>query len=204
MRKTKVSLDFIRLPVALKILFCRSVLVDLTGNAAYPSPDVTLADAKLAVDNLEIAALAAHGGSFLATAHVHEKEKIVNDLFHNLAAYVERLANGDEAKIISSGFHCRQQPAPYIKLPLAINYGLISGTVILVAKAIENAGSYEWYYSIGELPATSAGWVSAGRSTGANFEISGLTVGAKYYFTMSAVTINGVTDFCEPVSKIII
>ena len=204
MKKTKVSLDFIRMPVALKILFCRSVLLDLTGNSSYQMPDVSLEDAKTAVDNLEIAALAAVGGSNLATAQMHEKEKIVNDLFHNLAAYVERLANGDEAKIISSGFHCTQQPSPYIKLPLAINYGLISGTIILVAKAIDNAGSYEGYYAIGELPATDAGWVSAGKSTSANFEIAGLTVGAKYYFTMSAVTTKGTTDFCEPVSKIII
>ncbi len=100
MKKTKVSLDFIRLPVALKILFCRTVLLGITGNAAYQMPDVSLADAKTAVDNLEIAALAAEGGSNLATAQMHDKVKIVNELFHNLAAYVERLANGDEAKII--------------------------------------------------------------------------------------------------------
>jgi len=50
-----VSLEFIRLSVALKILFYRFVLLSLTGNILYQQPDVSLAEAKLAVDNLEIA-----------------------------------------------------------------------------------------------------------------------------------------------------
>ncbi len=204
MKKNKVALDFVKLSVSLKILFCRSVLLDLTGNVAFQSPDVSLADAKLAVDNLEIAALAADGGSKLATAQMHAKEAIVDTTFHILAAYVERMAIGDEAIIISSGFHCTKQPTPYNKLPLVINDGLLSGTVDAVFKAIETAGSYEVEYAIGELPTTEAGWKSAGKCTRAHLTISGLPVGVKCFFRMNATTPKGTTDFCEPVSKIII
>ena len=180
------------------------MLLDLTGNVAFQSPDVSLADAKLAVDNLEIAALAADGGSKLATAQMHAKEAIVDTTFHILAAYVERMAIGDEAIIISSGFHCTKQPTPYNKLPLVINDGLLSGTVDAVFKAIETAGSYEVEYAIGELPTTEAGWKSAGKCTRAHLTISGLPVGVKCFFRMNATTPKGTTDFCEPVSKIII
>ena len=204
MKKNKVALDFIKLSVSLKIIFCRSVLLDLTGNAAFQTPDVTLADAKLAVDNLEIAAIAAEGGSQLSTAQMHAKEAIVDAIFHNLAAYVERIANGDEAKIISTGFHCNKQPAAINKLPLAVNDGLVSGSVETVFKAIEGAGSYEVEYAIGELPTTEAGWKSAGKSTRAHLTISGLPVGVKCFFRMNATTPKGTTDFCDPVSKIII
>ncbi len=204
MRKIKVSLEFAKLSVAFKVIFYRSVLLDLTGNALYLLPDVPLADAKLAVDNLEIAALAAEGGSFLSTAQLHEKVHIADGLFHNLAAYVERISNGNEAKIISSGFHCTRQPILFGKLPLAVKDGLVSGAVILVSKAIEHALSYDWYYVAGEPPATEEGWVFAGRTSRADTEILDLIPGTKYYFKMRAFTAKGNTDFCDPVSKIII
>ncbi len=204
MKKTKVSLDFIKLPVPQKIVFYRSVLVYMTGSIIYQTPDVSLAEAKLAVDNLEIAALAAEGGGPLTTAQEHAKEKIADDIFHNLAAYVERIANGDDAKILSSGFHCTLQPAPINKLPLVINDGLVSGTVDAVMKAIENAGAYYLEIATGEIPTTAAGWKLAGSSTSARMTISGLTVGSKCFFRMNALTPLGLTDFCDPVSKIII
>ena len=108
---------------------------------------------------------------------MHAKEAIVDAIFHNLAAYVERIANGDEAKIISAGFHCTKQPVPFNKLPLAINDGLVSGSVDAVFKAIETAGSYEVEYAIGELPTTEDGWKSAGKITSARLTISGLPLG---------------------------
>lgn len=204
MKKTKVSLDFIKLPVPQKIVFYRSVLVYMAGSIIYQTPDVSLAEAKLAVDNLEIAALAAEGGGPLTTAQTHAKEKIADDIFHNLAAYVERIANGDDAKILSSGFHCTLQPAPINKLPLEIRDGLVSGTVDAIMKAIENAGAYYLEIATGEIPTTAAGWKLAGSSTSARMTISGLTVGSKCFFRMNALTPLGLTDFCDPVSKIII
>ena len=204
MRKTKVSLEFIRLSVALKILFYRFVLLSLTGNILYQQPDVSLAEAKLAVDNLEIAALAAEGGGPLATELRNQKEKIADDIFHILAAYVERIANGDDAKILASGFNGTHHPIPFTKLPLVINDGLVSGTVEAVMKAIENAGAYFVEYAVDEIPTIAAGWKSAGTSTSARMTISGLPVGSKYYFRMNAITPLGLTDFCDPVSKIII
>lgn len=204
MKRMKVALEFVKLSVPLKIIFYRSVLLDLTGNVFFLNPDVPLVDAKLAVDNLEIAALAAEGGSNLSTAQMHAKEKIADGLFHNLAAYVERIANGDEAKIISSGFHGTKQPAVFNKLPLEIKDGPVSGTVVAVMKAIETAGAYEVEYAIGELPTTPEGWKKGGKSTSAHITIIGLPVGIKCYFRMNAITPKGVTDYCEIVSKTIV
>ncbi len=204
MKKTKVALDFVRLSVALKIIFYRAVLLSMTGNILYLNPDVSLADAKLAVDALEVTALDSEGGGLLATAKMHEKEHIADGIFRNLAAYVERLAEGNEASIIASGFHCTKQPAPFNKLPLQIKDGLVSGTVNGFCKVIEHALSYDWYYAKGGVPATEAGWVFAGRTSRADIEIKGLTVDSKYVFKLCAFTSKGNTDFCDPVSKTII
>ena len=85
-----------------------------------------------------------------------------------------------------------------------INDGLVSGTVDAVMKAIENAGAYYLEIAIGEIPTTATGWKLAGSSTSARMTISGLTVGSKCFFRMNALTPLGLTDFCDPVSKIII
>lgn len=199
----KVALSFIKLPVTTKIPFCRNVINGLTNNPSFPTPDEPLANAKAAVDKLEASELAAHDGSHTAIATRNADEEEVDRIFRILAAYVERIGAGDEVKILSSGFQLIKQPATASKAALAVIDGANSGSVKLVAKAVDKAGAYLWQYAKDAIPDTEAAWTQAGSSTQASFEIAGLTVASKYYFRMAAITTEGTTDYTAPVLKVV-
>ena len=204
MKRIKVLLDFIKLAIAEKITFYRSVVADMTGNAFFPTPDVPLADAKTAVDALETASIEAKDGSHTAISIMHDKENATDEIFRKLAAYVERIADGNETQIISSGFRPTKQPVTKQKAALAVEDGNNSGSVKLVAKAVDKAGSYIWQMAKGALPTDETGWITIGYTTQAINDVIGLEVAAKYYFRVAAITPEGTTDFCAPVMKVII
>ena len=204
MKKITVVLDFIPYAVSEKVTFCRNVNDKLFGNALYPAPDVTLVDAKAAVDALETAILAAKDGGHTAISAMHDAEKRVNDIYRKLANYVDRTAAGDETSILSSGFHLSKQPVITPKPELAAFDGEHSGSVKLVAKALEAAVAYLWQMAIDDGTGAGLIWTAIGSSTRANFEVNDLEVMKRYKFRFAAVTVDGTTDYCAPVSKIIV
>ncbi len=204
MKKITVVLDFIPYAVSEKVTFCRNVNDKLFGNALYPAPDVTLVDAKAAVDALETAILAAKDGGHTAISAMHDAEKRVNDIYRKLANYVDRTAAGDETSILSSGFHISKQPVITPKAELAAVDGDHSGSVRLVAKALLGAVAYLWQMAIDDGAGTELIWTAIGSSTRANFEVNDLEVMKRYKFRFAAVTVDGTTDYCAPVTKIIV
>ena len=130
---------------------------------------------------------------------MHSQESVVDDIFREVANYVDRKAAGDETKILGSGFHISSQPITAQKPPLAVVDGPHSGSVKLVAKAIDRAGAYIWQYSTDGVE-----WLVAGNSTGATFVQNGLTVATKCYFRVAAITPEGTTDFTTPVLKVVV
>jgi len=203
MKKIFVLLDFIELAVAEKISFYRNVIAKLTGNATYPTPDKPLTEAKTDTDNLETAYINAKDGSHTLIAKMRAAEATADNLFRILAAYVERIADGDEAKILSSGFHPSKQPASIQKPELTATNGSNLGSVKLVAKAIDGAGAYIWQQAKDNLPANDSGWTIAGHSTVAHFEITGLQQVSKYWFRVAAITPTGTTNYTAPVMKVV-
>ncbi len=204
MKRIKVVLDFIKFPVTEKVNFYRSIIAKLTGNLIYPTPDVSLTAAQVAIDALEAAILAKRDGSHTAVSAMYDAEEAADTIFRTLAAYVERIAAGDETRILSSGFHESKQPILTPKAVLSVTDGAHSGAVKLIAKAVERAGSYIWQYAKDAIPGDDSGWILAGVCTCASFEINGLTVATKYYFRVAAVTPDGAQDFSAPVMKVVV
>ena len=204
MKKIKVLFDFIKLAIAAKIVFYRNVIIKLTRNPLFINPDITLEEAKVAVDKLETALLAANDGGKMATANMHAAEAAADDIFRILAAYVTRVANSDETAILSSGFHTTKQPVSIQKSELSVENGDNSGSVWLVARAVEKAGAYIWQYAKDGLPETEDGWLTAGHTTQSYYQFTGLTVAAKYYFRMAAITPEGISDFTAPILKVVV
>ncbi|WP_291125258.1 hypothetical protein [Flavobacterium sp. UBA6031] len=204
MKKIKVLLDFIKLAVAEKIAFYRNVNTQLTDNATFPTPIVPLTEAKAAVDKMEASYLASKDGSRTAIAKLRVDEEAADEIFRSNATYVDRISDGEESKILSSGFHISKQPDPIQKAILAVEDGTNSGSVKLVARAVPKAGAYIWQYAKDSLPTDDSGWILAGTGTRSYYVLTGLTVAAKYYFRMAAVTPDGTTDFCSPLLKVIV
>ncbi|MBP1641129.1 MAG: hypothetical protein H6Q17_2712 [Bacteroidetes bacterium] len=203
MKRIKVLLSFIKLAVASKIAFYRNVVTKMTGNAAIPTTDVPLTEATAVTDGLEKAQIAAQDGSHTAIALLHEAEAKADAVFRILAANVDRVADGDEAIILSTGFEPSSQPEAHQKAALTAVDGSHSGSVKLVAKAIRNAGAYLWQSAKDTLPATEEGWKDMDKSTSASIEKDGFIAGCRYYFRVAMVTPSGTTDYTEPVSKIV-
>lgn len=204
MKKVKAVLDFVKLSETSKLLFYRQVIDQMSGSANFPTPDVSIADAIASVDALESSILAASSGGHAAKTAMYAQATKTESLFRTLAAYVNRIADGDAVIIASSGFNESGQPVFSPKPMLAVVDSSNSGGVKLVAKAVDKAGAYIWQYAKDVEPANDSGWITAGTGTRASFEISGLITACRYYFRMAAVTPNTVTNFCTPVPKIVI
>jgi hypothetical protein len=205
LKKPQVVVDFSRFSIPEKIDFFNNVLTHLADNPDYTTPDISIADAQLSVDNLVLAALAAHDGSHINISLRNDAEKIADKDIRILAAYVQRTADGNISKILSSGFHGSQQQSAIQKAVLAIKDGPISGSIIYVVKAVDKTGAYIWQYYEGETPpATEAEWITAGHSTSATFQVNGLNKAKVYQFRFAAITTTGTTDFSAPVSKIVL
>ncbi|MHB9140313.1 MAG: hypothetical protein ACYC25_00370 [Paludibacter sp.] len=200
MKKVNVLIDFIQISIAEKIVFLRTVLANLTGHATFTDPDQPLADGKVKADKLESTSLAAKDGSHTAVSAMRDAEKEVDTYLRKQAGYINRVADGNETLILSSGFHTtKQTPNVYDKLPLEALDGKNSGSVLLKAKAIDKAGAYIW-----QISRNKTDWTTLGHSTRASFEVDGLTVGEICYFRVAAITPNGTTDFTEPVMKVVV
>ncbi len=204
MKISKPVFDFARISMPEKITFFRHVNDQLYGNPHYPTPDITFAEAKAAVDTLEVAVLAAKEGGPTAVSAMHDAAERADTLYRNLAHYVERIAAGDETSILSSGFHISKQPVITPKAELAAFDGEHSGSVSLVAKALLGAVAYLWQMAIDDAAGTGLIWIDIGSSTRANFDVHNLEVMKRYKFRYAAITPNGTSDYCEPVTKIII
>ena len=147
MAKARVKLDFIRLPIPAKIEFVRDRVVDMTGNANFPTPDVPLTTLTTAVDDLETKHLAAQGGGAAQIQAQDESEEALDDLMREEAGYVTRVADGSTVIITSAGFAFTQtEPSP-VAIPakvekLKLTHSDEAGTILTNCEVVENARGY--------------------------------------------------------------
>jgi hypothetical protein len=200
MRKVKVLFGFIKLQVAKKIEFARNTVSRMTGNTSFPTPDVPLTQLTTATNNLETAYNAAQGGGKQQKAAMRAAEVILNDLLHKQAAYVDRIAAGNETLILGAGFECTAQPKSADLPEFTVKNGEKSGEMILKHKGVKGAKVWVWRYC--KDPLSTNEWVLAGITTQATFVIKDLTPGVKYWFDAAYVTIKGQSDYCDPYTKI--
>lgn len=104
-RKAFVLHDFMRFTHPALIEFARNHKKLITGNTQLPNPDVSPAQIGTDTDAVETEYIKARKGDHEAVKRTDANVKILRaDLVKN-AKYVDRIANGDEAIILGSGFH---------------------------------------------------------------------------------------------------
>ena len=203
MKKVKVLLDFIRFSIPIKIVKGRNIVVGLTGNTKFPTPDVALTVITEATDTLENSYIAAQSGRPEDTAKMHQDEKAWDILMRKEAQYVDRIADGDEAAILSSGFNITKQPTPALRPEFGVHAGRIPGSVLLRRKAFPGAKAYLWQYCIGAFPLSDSEWLYGGASGNATFLFSGLNSATKYGFRVAPVLAQGTSAFCDPIMHVV-
>ena len=205
MKKDRIVLDFVRIPVAQKTEFGKGVISKMKNNPKFATPDVTVEELEAKNTLLETRSVAALSGGKEATALMHQTEDEWNDLMRKMAKYVDRIADGDDTIILSAGFNLAKQPAPAVRPEFSVELGEKSGSVIIRRQAADGAKSYIWQYCVGETPAANdADWVTAQVTSKASVELTGLTPKATYWFRSAAVTPNGTTAYNSPVMQVVI
>jgi len=149
MVKVKVLLGFAELSVPLEVDFAKNTHTKMKNNATFPTPDVPLVDIKNAAEDLENKYNAAQGGGTQATAEMDAAKIVLTNLLRKQAAYVNRIADGDSVKILSSGF----LPSKGVKEPIPApakpeNLKLKSGTPGMVSKTIEKVENAKAFATI--------------------------------------------------------
>lgn len=108
----------------------------LTGNAAFPSPDPSLATVGARIADLSSAWKLAQKGSEDDTRHLHQAEDAFDLVMLLLWAYVQHESQGDAEKILSTGMDVKDKPTPHREAPavptdLVAAYGTAEGSIAL-------------------------------------------------------------------------
>ena len=147
--------------------------------------------------------IAGDDGSHIAKSNMHDKVAVVDNFIRVYAQYVNQLANGDETKLLSSGFNISKE-APSVSKPiLSVVDGLHSGELKFITKAIYAAGVYIWQIYIGGIPTLESDWKTVEMTTSASYLLKDLEVGTLIGVRVAAITPSGTTEFCVPVVKLV-
>ena len=204
MKKDKVVYDFIRLSASEKPDFGTNVIQKMTGNMRFPTPDESLDSLRAKTELVRSRSVAALSGGKEATALLHQAIDDWDDAMRKEANYVNRIADGDGAIILSAGFNLAKPNTPGQRPEFTAENGSHSGTVLLHHIVIDGAKSYIWQYYIGETPGDESKWIIATVTTKANAKLTGLTPMTKYWFRVAAVTIDGTGAYSQPILLVVI
>jgi hypothetical protein len=200
MANYRVKLSFAKLSFVLLYEFAMNVVEKMTGNPLFPAPIVTMAVLKACAEALLAAITAADAGGKLARAKMRQAANNLIKLLRSQARYVDEIAEYDEVKILSSGFHATYATGPASRPDFWVKAGNNSGEVLLGCKATKGAGAYIWQFKIGDNPLDETGWVYGGFTTQCRCCITGLESKKAIWFRHSEVMPYGVVNVSEPIS----
>jgi hypothetical protein len=184
------------------ILVCATVdviLPAMTGNENYPDPLPALVDVKAANDAAKAAIAAAANGGRVLTALKNVAMAQLAAVVRPLAYYVTVTANGDMAKLLSSGFPIQQPtrqrigPLPTPSAPVA-TIGQMFGSFFASTVAINGAYIYNWRVALAATPTV---FVFQKQTTRADVEVTGMNRGDIYIVQVNAVGAAGPTEYSD-------
>ncbi len=142
----RVSMAFARFVDSELDGFAQVVVNEMTGNADYPSPPVTMAALQTASDDFTAKVGAAKMGGRLATAEKQNSREGLIFSLRQLAGYVQLHCQNDMTKLLGSGFQAAStnlaQTALEQPQSLTIKNGNTGQLIASVAK-VKNKSIYE-------------------------------------------------------------
>ena len=197
--KARVAVSFLSQDTDAKLIVAiQGILTGMTGNAAYPSPNPTLANITAARDSFIAAVNAAKDSRRQIVVRNQQRVALVT-LLRTLALYVQVASGGDLATLMSSGFTAqRSTKASVGPLPapanLRLTRGRNSGQIIARCEKLKQAGAYEWRYATAAAPAA---WVELDSTFAASIILSGLVPGTQYSVQVRALGTAGPSDWSD-------
>jgi len=191
------------LPVTVGPLILRATtIVDAMAKnpKTFPSPTPPLAKVRTDIAGLATAE-AAHKNRMDTISPRELMRKLVAADMHQLHAYVQTLASAspEQADVIASlaAMTVRKTGARH-KADLAVR-ALFSGSVRIIAKAIQGGRAYEWQLSLDGGKT----WTSLPPTTKASTTVNDLQPGVMTHFRNRVITKAGPSDWSKAVSMIV-
>jgi len=204
MRRKSLVYSLYRLSVDDVINLGRAVVLDMTGNTSFPTPDPSLTVVAAQIDDLEKKQTKARNRGLLEHREMMDAYNLLVETLRSLALYVEKISAGDETVMASSGFILTKDHSPSKRPDFWVQRGSRPGEFKAGCKSIRRAGAYVWQYAIGAAPPTAdSGWTWAGASTQAHIYVTDLDSGSKVWVRCCAVLPEGMTPWCAPISVIV-
>jgi hypothetical protein len=180
-------------------------------NPNFPDAPTSFPDFLVQIQNYDAAIIDAETGSKVARAERDKTRLAAANTATLLAHYVTSAANGDPAIFSTSGFESiatsrkkRQQPdTPQI---LKLAYGPNSGTInVWLSPSNRLISAYHLRYGAVDSPGGVDTWpVEPITSSNFPYLVSNLTPAVRYAFQAAALGADGWTDFCDPVTIIVV
>ena len=194
----KVSLSFAKLADTELDNFAQGVIDSMTGNAAFPTPPVTLANLQTAQADVASKLAAAQTGGVADTAAKNNSRQALITMLRDEAAYVQIRCNNDPAILLSSGFQMQSTNRTQVELikpaGLSLNNGS-SGQLLARVDPVKNANMYE-----GRIKLSDGDWLpSVFTGDSQRIVFSGLTRGKDYTAQVRALGgSTGQSDWSDP------
>ena len=199
--RRKIKLALAGINAAGLIEKCGTLVTKLAGNANFPSPTPSIADLTTALTELTSATIAASRGDRELIIVRKDKERVVADMIRTLAGYITMTAEGDGAKIISSGFDLAKLPEPQPALSRPVSFkaerGRHTGEVELSWRLVRNAASYVVEMTTSDPQLAETKWTTAAITTKVKVKFADLNVGEFYYYRVKAIGRNSESIYSD-------
>jgi hypothetical protein len=195
---TKVSFGFGRLSDTELDNFAQGVIDAMTGNAAFPTPPVTLANLQTAQSDFASKLAAALNGSVFDTAAKNNSRQALITLLRDEAAYVQIRCNNDPAILLSSGFQMQSTNRAQVELTKPDGLSLKNGATGQLIARIDPVKSSSMYE--GRIKLSDGDWLpSVFTGDSQHIIFSGLTRGKDYTAQVRALGgSTGQSDWSDP------
>jgi hypothetical protein len=193
--KAIAVLNWQNLSVAQEISKASSIVVAMTNNENFPTPNPTLADVSDAIGELQNAQqqVDANGGGKVFITARDSIRQALRALMSQLVAYVNNIANGDAAIILSAALELKKPAVRKGKLgatdyinvkgiadsEVKVNWGTVDGAATYHVQMSNDVSPLAWQEFAGNLV------------TDTKAEVSDLPSGEKLWFRVIAVNSAG-------------
>jgi len=183
-----------------------TVYTGLNGNSNFPSPPVTPADLKAALDSYSVLIVESRDGSKKVIAEMKKQREAVVKMLRLLGRYVEVTCKNDMAIFKTSGFepasNTKVTPQPLSEKIRKIEHGANGGQIVVRLSSVPKAFSYELRYAVAVNGRPGAWTIQPVGGVKAPVTVDGLTPGATYVFQARALVKSGYTDWSDSLTFI--
>ena len=182
-----------------------AVIKGMTGNAAYPTPPVTMVALQAGLTAFTASIAAQQQGGTPTTIDKNNKRDALVGMLRQLATYVQLTCNNDLATLVSSGFEAvtnnHAQTALAKPQIVSLDNGN-SGQLLVTVGTVAHAKMLEVRFAVIGAGNALGPWQSGGMFTYTrSMTINGLTAGTTYQVQVRALGgATGYSDWSDPVS----